>query len=310
MHLDLLSKPSEVFLFLRGFLRSKGFILALAKMLDLLMTFAESSLKLQAQYITINNADKLLAAAVNDLSKMIRSETGWESPMSFKARKICERGYLGKVALRDEQEIFTDFKPFLVDVRIQLTALHQNSSFPDKNLLSVIGKYHMNEVMHRSDISGDEIDLICKRLRLGDGVFAQQIRFEISTVCNDTPFHSLSSQLQRFFIAVNTLIVSTAECERAFSLMNFIKTKSRNKLLPATVSSLMTIKYYLPHESSFDADCFVKAWIKQFEKLPVSSKKSEHDSTAQTGKTRPTRAVCHACNAAHVCSEIDFYRTL
>ena len=53
---------------------------------------------------------------------------------------------------------------------------------------------------------------------------------------------------------------SSADCERGFSLMNSIKTKSRNRLEVNHLLDLMRIKFYLSSGNTIDLDAVYKRW--------------------------------------------------
>lgn len=71
---------------------------------------------------------------------------------------------------------------------------------------------------------------------------------------------------QEQFNAINLLLdvfgtfqASSADCERGFSLMNAIKTKSRNRLETIHLESLMRIKLYMSTEN-IDIDKVYQFW--------------------------------------------------
>ena len=62
---------------------------------------------------------------------------------------------------------------------------------------------------------------------------------------------------------VNTLPVSSSECERGFSLINNICTDRRNKLTVAHISEPTFLSLVGPPLSKFKPESYVKAWFKQ-----------------------------------------------
>lgn len=61
---------------------------------------------------------------------------------------------------------------------------------------------------------------------------------------------------------VNTLPVSSADCERGFSSMNLICTDLRNRLTVSHISNLMFISLVGPPVSKFKPEAYVKQWLK------------------------------------------------
>ena len=58
-----------------------------------------------------------------------------------------------------------------------------------------------------------------------------------------------------------TIIVSTAECERAFSAMNDILVPTRNRLAVTRLAMLMFIQILGPDAMSLNPDQYVKTWL-------------------------------------------------
>jgi len=67
--------------------------------------------------------------------------------------------------------------------------------------------------------------------------------------------------LKQVMNAVDTIPVSTAECERGFSKMNIVCTSLRSRLSVMHMSSLMFISLSGPPLSSWKPLPFVKSWI-------------------------------------------------
>ena len=67
--------------------------------------------------------------------------------------------------------------------------------------------------------------------------------------------------IQSLVEASESLIVSTAECERAFSVMNDIISDSRNRLGIARAGALMFAKIVGPPLPSFLPEQYVKMWL-------------------------------------------------
>ena len=68
------------------------------------------------------------------------------------------------------------------------------------------------------------------------------------------------SKLVKLIDICGTFQASSADAERGFSLMNSIKTKSRNRLEVDHLDMLMRIKFYLTSGQSVDLDNVYKCW--------------------------------------------------
>ena len=68
-------------------------------------------------------------------------------------------------------------------------------------------------------------------------------------------------ELRPLLLALKTIPVCTAECERGFSQMNLIVSPTRNSMLVSTASCLMFGKLVGPPLARFDPLPYVRSWI-------------------------------------------------
>jgi len=81
------------------------------------------------------------------------------------------------------------------------------------------------------------------------------------------------NDLKPLINCMKTFPVSTAECERNFSLMNKISTDKRAVLLVSNISNLMKINVNGPSTSNFDPKKYTRTWLKSHRvKTPAESK--------------------------------------
>lgn len=69
------------------------------------------------------------------------------------------------------------------------------------------------------------------------------------------------SDLQPLLLAINTIPVSTADCERGYSQMNLIMTATRNSLAVRTAWCLLFGKLVGPPLSLFNPLPYVRSWL-------------------------------------------------
>ena len=67
----------------------------------------------------------------------------------------------------------------------------------------------------------------------------------------------------------STFQASSADCERGFSLMNSLETKSRNRLEVNHLDNLMRIKFCLSFENTIDLDAVYKRWMTHKDKREI-----------------------------------------
>jgi len=78
----------------------------------------------------------------------------------------------------------------------------------------------------------------------------------------DTKDSSKILDLKTLLDAINTVAISSSECERVFSSMNNIDTSKRNALSTTNMSSLLYIHCIGPPVNLFEPNCYVASWIR------------------------------------------------
>ena len=86
--------------------------------------------------------------------------------------------------------------------------------------------------------------------------------------------------LKQVFTATKTIIVSTAECERSFSVMNDTATLIRKRLSVDRIGMLILIKLLGPDVKDFYPMPFVKRWLQSGRRSAntTASRKREMDN--------------------------------
>jgi len=87
-----------------------------------------------------------------------------------------------------------------------------------------------------------------------------------NSISQSKPMSTVPHTLQQLFNAIDTYVISTAECERSFSVMNDILTPTRNcmKIDHALVAiRLVFVKCVGPPLSKFEPRDYVTSWIKK-----------------------------------------------
>ena len=85
----------------------------------------------------------------------------------------------------------------------------------------------------------------------------------IATLSEDPSFSSLYPTLSKLASISLTLHISTADCERDFSIMNRIKTDSRDRLKSTTLDMLIQSSSEGPRLGTFDFDAAVDVWAQK-----------------------------------------------
>ena len=131
------------------------------------------------------------------------------------------------------------------------------------------------------DYGEEQIRLLCRRFRL-HYCTARDAYSDFK----DSGGRKMPLGLNLLMNAVNTIPVSTVECERGFSVMNVIFGERRAKLLVQHVSALMFIKHHGPPLLQWQPLRYVKSWLlKHRSASDTRTRKSA--STGDTSMQKP-----------------------
>ena len=102
----------------------------------------------------------------------------------------------------------------------------------------------------------EEIQIICNRFILNVSEVKMSYR-----IFKETGGRCITPPLRRLLLYINTIPVSTAECERGFSRMNIVCNTPRSRLTVKHMASLMFVSIVGPPLRLFDPLIFVKSWL-------------------------------------------------
>ncbi|KAK7162494.1 hypothetical protein R3I93_006722 [Phoxinus phoxinus] len=93
----------------------------------------------------------------------------------------------------------------------------------------------------------------------------------------------IPDELNYLLTAVNTVPISSAECERGFSQMNLICTANRASLLPSTISSLLFLCLVGPPLTRFNPFPYVRSWIAKGHKTALDTRSRKRNRGMEAG---------------------------
>ena len=85
----------------------------------------------------------------------------------------------------------------------------------------------------------------------------------MAVISSDSSYSSLYPYIPKIASIALTLPVSTADCERGFSMMNRIKTDQRSRLKTSTLDKLIRLSSEGPSMDNFDYDAAVSLWAER-----------------------------------------------
>ncbi|XP_023724669.1 uncharacterized protein LOC111873863 isoform X2 [Cryptotermes secundus] len=233
------------------------------------------SLKLQEKKTTLPEAHHLVLVKYHVLQSMANNPGEYYSEVLMAADKLEFKGVSlehGKVQKISEQQFFQKLSDN-INTRMFTTRASHESTGSSNTTWSNRDKY--SQLLDNLKIMDK-----AKWVKCRDPCFADKEIRELAEsfmVCTKTSvlgFHEYymnimngddmyPDELKLLIAAANTIIISTAECERAFSNMNNIISTIRSSTLLKTASSLMFISSVGPPLSAFDAEYYVKQWLKK-----------------------------------------------
>jgi hypothetical protein len=254
---------------------SPQFVLDLGLMYDCLEELKFLSESLQRRDMNLPEADKLIRRSVR------RIEHFKEKPgtQMTKAHSLAEACLFGNTRLKSnvkhvsinrnqllqslanslrQRLLIADIAPVNANERPKTQQMLPPEERQDKQIIAqlsvIFPEYWPSEMA--TNYGEDELRLLCNRFRLPYA----SIRDAYGDY-KDSGGRHMPKSFSSLMRPVNTIPVSTAECERGFSAMNIIITERRSSLLTEHVSSLMFIKLHGPPLEYWKPGHYVKSWL-------------------------------------------------
>ena len=240
-------------------LESREFLHSLVVMLDALKEVSALSKLLQEEKCSLSQAYKLLKRTI----RVLQSQKEGIGEYYLQYVEAAETGIFKGITLGHRGN-FLNKEAFLQALIDNLTQkLEENVTLDGKddlsnmlNELAVLDSHKWLDTLTSPWIEGEQrLRALCKRFALTYDDYVEGFRDFI-----DEPQHVPQSMVKLKAI-VNTLPVSSADCERGFSTMNVICTDLRNSLAVSHISNLMLISLIGPPVSKFQPDSYVKLWL-------------------------------------------------
>lgn len=274
------SKERAVYSGLAQRLSCRHFVNNLAIMYDALQQLSELSCELQRRDVTLLSAHKSVTRQILVFEAMCNDHLGPRLKKATESLQISSfagvplhTGGKSDVPIRPEQffrSLVSNLKSRMLTVQSSRvstinTASSQVNQYDEiVTWTKVLSPEHWPEFpapsgeneLHSSLFGETEVQLLSERLNV-DG--RQSVR--AFRRYKETGGKIIPDELRTLILALNTIPVCTAECERGFSQMNLIISPSRNCLSVKTVSCLLFAKLVGPPLGKFDPLLYVKTWL-------------------------------------------------
>lgn len=253
-------------------LTSEGFVSNLAVMFDALIEISRLSLSLQGRDISMVVAHRLIDQTVKALESLASSPgtKQMEAEAAVVAGEFKGQPFSGKNIPTINPKQF--FRSLANAVRSRMMTVISRRGESASQAEDNSNKYQaLLEEVSILDPSSWPLDYesiplfginlisgLCRRLRVLD---VEDVCAEFKLLVARGGRQVNGGRLEALQKAVNCMPVSTADCERSFSVMNTVITKKRNRLEIESVSSLLFISILGPEITDFQPAPFVKNWL-------------------------------------------------
>ncbi|KAK0142792.1 E3 SUMO-protein ligase KIAA1586 [Merluccius polli] len=263
------TKDRQMYRGLLDRVQSPEFICDLGLMYDTLHELSLLSQELQSRSITLLRAEHLLKRSIRVIQSF-KESPGEKDSEALEAKKT------GVSVYNTENNGKAEFLQSLVN------NLEKRLSFEDEIIkdLSILdqSKWPSKPSIRHGE---EQIKRLCKRFNLCTDQALNGMRDLLEQPTSEP------KDLKPLMNCMKTFPVSTAECERNFSLMNNISSDKRAVLLISNISNLMMININGPPTSKFDPRKYTRTWLK-------SHRAASSVSSRQCRTTTPLGESSHA----------------
>ena len=268
------------------FMKKYFFVASLSLFADVLPHICRLSKMMQSSSLDFSVLHPLIDSCIHHVEKQIETPGQYFSEVDSLITSLDEASHLVEVTDIMKHSFLTQVKtPYL-------TALVKNlhDRFPTVKLLSSFGIFNPSQFPDSEperDLYGiSELDTLLDYYSSGplavDSNLAQQEWAELKiflsrdsensglkpqTLKGLSEFLLCTPEREKLFPVLSQLVarglilpIATADCERAFSAMNRIKTTPRNRLKTSTLEQLMMISIEGPSADEFDFSMAAEKW--------------------------------------------------
>lgn len=264
------SKQRSTYKGLCNTLSSTSFVYNLAVMYDALEELADLSLQLQKSSLNLIQAHnditlliKVFESRVDAMGQHASVAKIALENMNFQYVKLSERTKIPKIA---EKQFYRSLANNLSSRLLSTTV---NASEDYDVVMNDIKVIHPKFWPKNISITygENEIFRICERFKINSPRdiikdFREYKQGLKPVLCGETPtILEQPPMLKKLLSVINSIAVSSAECERGFSAMNLIMTPLRSSLYISTVCGLLRIRLLGPPVARYEPERHVKSWL-------------------------------------------------
>lgn len=242
---------------------SHAFVNNLGIMFDALQELSELSLELQKRDSTIIAAHRTICRQIQVFEAMSERPGRYTQLSQRGVEESSFQGVTLNVGRASDRTL--DHRTFFLCLAKNLRdrMLSQGGRLPDKTGYNeLIEELKVLYAQYWPEDAGAlygeaEVESLCQRFAID----SSRTVIRAYRQYRDSGGKDIPDGLKDLFIAINTIPISSAECERGFSQMNLICTPTRASLYTSTISHLLFLDLVGPPLTKFNPVPYVRSWV-------------------------------------------------
>ncbi|XP_030046369.1 E3 SUMO-protein ligase KIAA1586-like [Microcaecilia unicolor] len=276
------SKDRSMYDGLQRKITSVEFVLDLGLMCDALQELSELSLDLQERNMDLYRANNKIKSLIQIFEERKQNPGPYyKTSITAASRLIFKGTALHRKDRKDDPPICPDAFYENLKIFIAKRLLDDEEADLPKWAKVLDPKQWPEDIQKHLTFGETEIRNLSKRFHLNERAMIHGFREYLSE-------KTIPDKLLPLKLTLDTIPISSSECERGFSQMNLIVTPSRSSLLVTTISALMFIKIVGPPLTQFDPTKYVQSWMLRGHRSAIDtrSKQRNRDTEPIPGMTQ------------------------
>jgi len=252
---------------LKNILTSNNFVHNLGVLYDALIELSDLSIQLQKRDMTLPAAHKCVQRTI----RVLESMASIPGPKSQEVISACENKEFKNIQIYSQTSVIkVQMGQFFTSLSNNMKQRLMTTQASNVSSREVNNEYQVNfkNLIEDLEVLSPENWPDSMDIQYGDESIRRLSQvFQIDQVLSVRGFREykenkkVNIDIKPLMTAINSIAISSSECERTFSSMNVIVSPIRSALTSSHLSSLIFIHCVGPPLEKFDPKSFVKSWI-------------------------------------------------